>query len=136
GVMFWGPAEPLTYFIDPPPMTNAPECTEAMQFALAQTYFLWGFHTCAMYALVGGPVAYVAYRRGSSLLVISIFRRIFAPRQTDGFAGRLIDIFAIIATLFGTAAALGIAALQIGEGVTIVAGVSDITNTVLAVIIP
>ena len=135
GVMFWGPAEPLTYFIDPPPMTNAPESTEAMQFALAQTYFHWGFHAWAMYALVGGAVAYVGYRRGRTLLMSSIFRRIFGERQTDGFAGRLIDIFAIIATLFGTAAALGIAALQIGEGVTIVAGVSDITNTVLAIII-
>src|SRR5699024_10798102 len=64
GVMFWGPAEPLTYFIAPPPMTNAPESTEAMQFALAQTYFHWGFHAWAMYALVGGAVAYVGYRRG------------------------------------------------------------------------
>lgn len=135
GVMFWGPAEPLTYFIDPPPLTNAPESTEAMQFALAQTYFHWGFHAWAMYALVGGAVAYVAYRRGRSLLMSSIFRRLFGGRYTDGFAGRLVDIFAIIATLFGTAAALGIAALQIGEGVTIVAGVSEITNTVLAVII-
>lgn len=135
GVMFWGPAEPLTYFISPPPLTNAAESTEAMQFALAQTYFHWGIHAWAMYALVGGSVAYVAYRRGRSLLMSSIFRRLFGARQTDGFAGRLVDIFAIIATLFGTAAALGIAALQIGEGVTIVTGVSEITNGVLAIII-
>src|SRR5699024_3259540 len=72
---------------------------------------------------------------GRSLLMSSIFRRLFGARQTDGFAGRLVDIFAIIATLFGTAAALGIAALQTGEGVTIVAGVSEVTNTALAVII-
>lgn len=135
GVMFWGPAEPLTYFIDPPPLTNAPESTEAMQFALAQTYFHWGFHAWAMYALVGGAVAYMGYRRGRTLLMSSIFRRLFGKRQTEGFAGQLVDIFAIIATLFGTAAALGIAALQIGEGVTIVAGLSEITNVVLAVII-
>lgn len=135
GVMFWGPAEPLTYFITPPPLTNAPESTEAMQFALAQTYFHWGVHAWAMYALVGGSVAYVAYRRGRSLLLSSIFRRLFGERHTEGFAGRLVDIFAIIATLFGTAAALGIAALQIGEGVTIVTGVSEITNGVLAIII-
>lgn len=135
GVMFWGPAEPLNYFIDPPPLTNVAESTEAMQFALVQTYFHWGFHAWAMYALVGGAVAYVAYRRGRTLLMSSIFRRFFGGKYTDGFAGRLVDIFAIIATLFGTAAALGIAALQIGEGVTIVAGVSEITNTVLAIII-
>ena len=135
GVMFWGPAEPLTYFVTPPPLTNEPESTEAMQYALAQTYFHWGFHAWAMYALVGGAVAYVAYRRGRTLLMSSIFRRLFGGKYTDGFAGRLVDIFAIIATLFGTAAALGIAALQIGEGVTIVTGVSEITNTVLAMII-
>lgn len=135
GVMFWGPAEPLTYFITPPPLTNEAESVEAMQFALAQTYFHWGVHAWAMYALVGGAVAYVGYRRGRTLLMSSIFRRLFGGSYTDGFAGRLVDIFAIIATLFGTAAALGIAALQIGEGITIVTGVSEITNTVLALVI-
>lgn len=135
GVLFWGPAEPLTYFVNPPPLTNEPETTEAAQFALAQTYYHWGFHAWAMYALVGGAVAYVGYRRGRSLLMSSIFRRLFGGKATDGIAGQLIDIFAIIATLFGTAAALGIAALQIGEGVSIVAGVDELTNAVLAIII-
>ncbi|GAA4105923.1 BCCT family transporter [Enteractinococcus coprophilus] len=135
GVMFWGPAEPLNYFINPPPLTIPAESTEAMQFALVQTYFHWGFHAWAMYALVGGAIAYFAYRRGRTLLMSSIFRRFFGGDYADGFAGRLVDIFAIIATLFGTAAALGIAALQIGEGITIVAGVSEITNTVLALVI-
>src|SRR5690625_3625276 len=50
GVMFWGPAEPLTYFITPPPLTNAPESTEAMQIALAHTYYNWGVHACALSA--------------------------------------------------------------------------------------
>src|SRR5690606_30748459 len=117
--------------LTPPPLTNEAESVEAMQFALAQTYFHWGVHAWAMYALVGGAVAYVGYRRGRTLLMSSIFRRLFGGSYTDGFAGRLVDIFAIIATLFGTAAALGIAALQIGEGITIVTGVSEITNTVL-----
>ncbi|GAA4523719.1 BCCT family transporter [Brachybacterium paraconglomeratum] len=135
GVMFWGPSEPLTYFITPPPLTNEAESVEAMHAALAQTYYHWGFHAWAMYALVGGAVAYAAYRRGRTLLLSSIFERLFGKKRTDGWAGQLVDIFAIIATLFGTAAALGIAALQIGEGVVIVSGVSELTNTALVAVI-
>ncbi|MGO1523140.1 MAG: BCCT family transporter [Nesterenkonia sp.] len=135
GVMFWGPSEPLTYFINPPPMTHEAESTEAMHHALAQTYYHWGFHAWAMYALVGGAVAYAAYRRGRSLLMSSIFERLFGKKHSEGWAGQLVDIFAIIATLFGTAAALGIAVLQIGEGVVIVTGASELTNTVMVLII-
>ncbi|WP_411375012.1 BCCT family transporter [Arthrobacter sp. MPF02] len=135
GVLFWGPAEPLTYFVTPPPRTVEAESVEAMHQALAQTYYHWGFHAWAMYALVGGAVAYVGYRRGRCLLMSSIFRHLFGKRHTEGVAGKLVDIFAIIATLFGTAAALGIAALQIGQGVVIVSGVSELTNAVLAGII-
>ncbi|GAB3712494.1 BCCT family transporter [Nocardiopsis oceani] len=134
-VLFWGPSEPLGYFVSPPPLTNEPESVEAMHTALAQMYYHWGFHAWAMYALVGGAVAYAAYRRGRSLLMSSIFSALFGKNLTEGFAGKLIDIFAIIATLFGTAAALGIAAMQIGAGVTIVSGAGELTNRTLVVII-
>ncbi|RAD51073.1 BCCT family transporter, partial [Burkholderia multivorans] len=99
------------------------------------TYYHWGFHACAMYALVGGAIAYAGYRRGHSLLLSSIFRPLFGKRQTEGFAGKLVDIFAIVATLFGTAAALCIAAMQIGTGVSIVTGVGPMTNAMLVGII-
>ena len=135
GVLFFGPSEPLTYFTSPPPRTFEAESTEALHHALAQTYFHWGFHAWAMYALVGGAVAYAAYRRGRALLMSSIFRTLFGERHTDGIAGRAVDVFAIIATLFGTAAALGIAAMQIGTGVSIVSGAGELTNTALVVVI-
>lgn len=134
-VLFWGPSEPLGYFISPPPLTDEPESVEALHTALAQMYYHWGFHAWAIYALVGGAVAYAAYRRGRPLLMSSIFRALFGRRLTEGFAGKLVDIFAIIATLFGTAAALGIAAMQIGSGVSIVSGAGELTNNTLVVII-
>ncbi|GAA3279370.1 BCCT family transporter [Nesterenkonia halobia] len=134
-VLFWGPSEPLTYFISPPPLTNEPESVRAMHRALAQMYYHWGFHAWAFYALVGGAIAYSAYRRGRSLLMSSIFRALFGKRHTEGLAGMLVDVFAIIATLFGTAAALGIAAMQIGSGVSIVSNAGELTNSMLIVII-
>ncbi|MEU3308868.1 BCCT family transporter [Nocardiopsis sp. NPDC055551] len=134
-VLFWGPSEPLGYFISPPPLTSEAESVEAVHTALAQMYYHWGFHAWAIYALVGGSVAYAAYRRGRSLLMSSIFRALFGQRLTEGFAGKLVDIFAIIATLFGTAAALGIAAMQIGSGVSVISGAGELTNDTLVVII-
>jgi choline/carnitine/betaine transport len=134
GVLFFGPSEPLTHFASPPPMTNEAESTEAMHYSLGQTFYHWGFHAWAIYALVGGAVAYAAYRRGRVLLMSSIFRSLFGKRHSEGFAGQLIDIFAIIATLFGTAATVGIAAMQVGQGATIVAGWDELGNTALLVI--
>ncbi len=134
GVLFFGPSEPLTYFTSPPPMTHEAESTEAMHYSLGQTFYHWGFHAWAIYALVGGAVAYAAYRRGRVLLMSSIFRTLFGKKHSEGFAGQLIDIFAIIATLFGTAATVGIAAMQVGQGVTIVAGWDDLGNTALIII--
>src|SRR5690625_6002832 len=88
-----------------------------------------------MYALVGGALAYATFRRGRPTLISSIFQTLFGKSKTDGFAGKLVDIFAIIATLFGTATTLGLSAIQIGEGVTIVSGIGPIGNHVLIIII-
>ena len=69
------------------------------------------FWAGVLYALVGGALAYSTYRRGRVSLLSSVFRTLFGESQTNGFAGRLVDIMAIIATLFGTAATLGLSAL-------------------------
>lgn len=136
GVLFWGPAEPLTYFHNvPAPLDHAPESDQALHSAMAQTYYHWGLHAWGIYALVGGAVAYAAYRRGRVPLMSAIFEKLFGKKHSEGLAGQLVDMFAIVATLFGTAAALGIAVLQIGQGVVIVAGASELTNAMMIGII-
>lgn len=135
GLFFFGPYEPLTYFISPAPGTADPETREAVHRAMAQTIFHWGLHAWAIYALVGAAVAYGAYRRGRVPLMSSIFTALFGKRQTEGIPGRLIDMFAIVATLFGTAASLGIGALQVGRGVEIVSGIGKLSNAGLIIII-
>jgi len=135
GLFFFGPYEPLTYFMTPAPGEAAPESAEALHKAMAQTYFHWGFNAWAIYALVGAAVAYGSYRRGRVPLMSAIFTPLLGRRQADGPAGRLIDMFAIVATLFGTAASLGIGALQIGRGVEIVSGIGSLPNAALIGII-
>lgn len=135
GIFFFGPYEPLYYFMHPAPGAADPETVEAMHKAMAQTLYHWGFHAWALYSLVGAAVAYGAYRRGRVPLMSSIFTPIFGKDRVNGWQGKTIDMLAIVATLFGTAASLGIGTLQIGRGVEIVSGIGDIGNTALIVII-
>lgn len=135
GIFFFGPSEPLSYYLSPPPETVDAGSPAALHRAMAQSHFHWGLFIWGLYAMVGGALAYSSYRRGRVTLISSIFRSLFGRRQTEGVAGRLVDIMAIIATLFGTAATLGLSAIQIGQGVQIISGASEVTNTILVAII-
>lgn len=135
GLLFWGPAEPLAYFNNVPyGFTSEPGTRDAMLDALAQSILHWGPMAWAFYALVGGAIAYAAYRRGRAPLISAIFRPIFGER-TEGWIGAVIDVFAIIVTLFGTGVTLGMGALQISSGIEVVTGIGPLGNTGLIVII-
>ena len=135
GIFFYGPSEPLSHYLTPPPHTVEGNTVEALHQAMAQAHYHWGISPWAAYALVGAAIAYSSYRRGRVPLVSSIFKPLFGSRDTDGPVGKLIDVLALIATLFGTAATLGLSAIQIGEGVTIIRGAGTMTNTALIIII-
>ncbi len=115
GLMFFGAAEPLSFFISPPPGTVEAQSGDAVRTAMATSLFHWGLHPWAIYAVVGIAIAYGTYRKGRKQLFSSIFWPLFG-RRTEGVAGKVIDILAIFATLFGSAASLGIGATQIGAG--------------------
>ncbi|MBU5655121.1 BCCT family transporter [Corynebacterium aurimucosum] len=135
GIFFYGPSEPLSHYLTPPPHTVDGNSVEALHQAMAQAHYHWGISPWAAYALVGGAIAYSSYRRGRVPLVSSIFKPLFGSRDTDGPLGKLIDVLALVATLFGTAATLGLSAIQIGQGVSIIRGAGPLTNSVLIVII-
>ncbi|WP_256881692.1 BCCT family transporter [Corynebacterium amycolatum] len=133
GIFFFGPSEPLEFYHSPPPLTVEPHTEEALHRAVAQADFHWGFSPWALYALVGGALAYSTYRRGRASLISSLFAPIL--KRTDGPIGRTIGILAIVATLFGTAASLGIATLQIGEGISTLSGFTPSMAVLLLIIL-
>ncbi|MGY1551410.1 BCCT family transporter [Microbacterium sp. A588] len=135
GLVFWGAAEPLTFFDNPPPGTVEGGTLEAMQTAQAQVLYHWGPQAWAFYALVGVAIAYGSFRRGRTPLISSVFAPLLGEHKTTGPIGKTIDIFSILVTLFGTAASLGLGALQIGHGVELVAGIGEIGNGVLIAVI-
>jgi choline/carnitine/betaine transport len=116
GLMFYGVAEPLAHFTSPPPGTVAAGTPEALDVAMATTLFHWTLHPWAIYAVVGLAIAYGTFRRGRRQLISAAFAPLLGERRAEGPLGRAIDILAIFATLFGSAASLGLGALQIGGG--------------------
>jgi choline/carnitine/betaine transport len=116
GLVFYGVAEPLSHFTSPPPGTVAAGDPAALDVAMATTLFHWTLHPWAIYAVVGLAIAYSTFRKGRPQLISSAFAPLLGELRTQGPLGRAIDILAIFATLFGSAASLGLGALQIGAG--------------------
>ena len=82
---------------------------------MATTLFHWTLHPWAIYAVVGLAIAYSTFRRGRRQLISSAFAPLLGRDATPRARfGKAVDILAIFATLFGSAASLGLGALQIG----------------------
>lgn len=134
GLMFYGVAEPLTHLNTPPMGLAEAGSEQAAQLAMQYTFFHWGFHPWAMYAVIGLAIAYFAYRKGSGNLISAAFRPLLGG-AVDGPAGRAIDTLAILATLFGSATSLGLGALQITGGLANVFGHEKYGTTAAALVI-
>jgi choline/carnitine/betaine transport len=116
GLMFFGVSEPMSHLLTPPPGTDGGSDAQTAATAMATTMFHWSLHPWAMYAVVGLAIAYGTYRRGRRQLISSAFIPLIGRKAADGPVGRVIDVLAIFATLFGSACSLGLGALQIAGG--------------------
>ena len=116
GLLFYGIAEPVSHWTAPPHGLAEPRTEEAALVALRYTYFHWGFNGWAMYAVMGGAMAYFSFRKGLPTLVSATFTPILGPNAHEKPLGRVVDALAIVATLFGTATALGLNGLQLNSG--------------------
>jgi choline/carnitine/betaine transport len=118
GLMFYGVYEPVTHLAEPPPFVNAaPNSTEAARQAMAYTFFHWLLHPWAIYSVMGLVLAYSTYRMGRGNLVSSPFQSLFGKDRIERRSwGKPIDILAIVTTKFGSATSLGLGALQIAAG--------------------
>lgn len=117
GLMFYGVSEPLEHFTNAPPGTDPANKADGMETSLATTLFHWTLHPWAIYAVVGLAIAYSCFRRGRRQTISAVFTPLIGAHRANGPIGKVIDILAIFATLFGSAASLGLGALQIGSGI-------------------
>ncbi|WBA19145.1 BCCT family transporter [Salinivibrio kushneri] len=131
GLMFYGVSEPLTHFqtaldgtstnangirTDWAPLGGAAGDTDAARrLGMSATIFHWGLHPWAIYAVLALGLALFAYNKGLPLTIRSVFYPLFGERVW-GWTGHVIDVLAIVATLFGLATSLGIGASQASGG--------------------
>lgn len=113
GLIFYSVAEPMIHYLHPPTETGGTKA--AAEQAMHYTFLHWGLHAWAIYALVALSLAFFCYNRGLPLSIRSLFHPILGTR-VYGAWGDLIDILAVLSTLFGLATSLGIGVQQINSG--------------------
>lgn len=122
GIIFWSVAEPMNHYLNPP--VGEGETLNAAQVAMDYTYLHWGLHAWGIYALVALSLAFFCYNRGLPLSIRSVFYPIFGNR-VYGAWGDLIDILAVLSTLFGLATSLGLGVQQINAGLEYLIGIEQ-----------
>ena len=117
GMTFYGAAEPLSYYtgVFGTPLNVSPESEEAYRLAFSATIFHWGLNAWSVYAIIGLSLAFFCYNWKLPLTIRSIFYPLLGKRIW-GWQGDLIDIIAVLATLFGLTTSLGLGARQASSG--------------------
>ncbi|MFP4610453.1 MAG: BCCT family transporter [Thiohalophilus sp.] len=113
GILFFGVAEPVMHFTSPPAGEGG-DAAAARQ-AMSITFFHWGLHAWAIYAVVGLSLAYFGYRHNLPLTIRSALYPLIGER-IYGPIGHVVDIFAVLGTMFGVATSLGLGVLQVNAG--------------------
>ncbi|MDY0162365.1 choline BCCT transporter BetT [Desulfobotulus sp.] len=122
GLMYFGVAEPVMHWVSPP-VGEGGSLASARE-ALKITFFHWGFHAWAIYAVLGLSLAYFAYRHDLPLTVRSALYPLIKDR-IHGPIGHAVDLFAVLGTMFGVATSLGFGVTQINAGLSYLFGIEQ-----------
>lgn len=133
-LMFWGVVEPLNHFANPPRAGTEPLSNDAAREAMAFTFYHFGLHTWTIFALPGLAFAYFIYKRKlparlSSILAPLIGTRIYGP------IGRIVDVVAVVGTVFGVAVSIGLGTMQISAGLNRLYGFDESVSVQVLLII-
>jgi len=135
GLMFWAVAEPTAYYTGwyETPFNVEANTPAASEMAMGATMYHWGLHPWAIYAIVALSLAFFAYNKGMPLTIRSAFFPLLRDKVW-GWPGHIIDVLAVLATIFGLATSLGFGAQQAASGLEYLFGVSSGINVQMAII--
>ncbi|MBR7193715.1 BCCT family transporter [Gordonia sp. SCSIO 19800] len=135
GLVFYGVAEPLSHYVNPPEAGGIPGGTDAAaNQAMELTLYHWGLHAWAIYVVVGLGLAYMTFRKGRPLSVRWLLEPLLGRERVEGWLGHAVDIVAIVGTLFGVATSLGFGIQQISAGLDYLGWV-DVNNWIIVALI-
>jgi len=116
-----------------PPEGLPPKTPQAARAAMRYTFFHWGLHPWAIYALMGLAIAWFQYNRNGRGLISDLLQPLIGDRHL-GWMGKLVNIVAVVATAIGVATTLGFGTMQISAGMGRVFGLPTGVGAQLAVI--
>jgi len=136
GLMFFGVLEPVTHTLNPPIGVDPADTDTARAVGMSAAITHWGLQAWAIYAVVGLSLAFFCFNKGLPLTLRSAFYPLIGKRVWGPF-GHIIDVTAVLATLFGLAVSLGYGAEQIAGGLNYLFDVpsSNSTKIILIVVI-
>lgn len=114
-LMFWGVAEPVSHFSNPPRPDVDAFTVAAADDAIGFAIYHLGLHTWAIFTLPGLAFAYFIYRYNLPMRYSSVFYPLIGDR-IYGPLGKTLDVFAVLGTLFGVAVSIGLGTQQINAG--------------------
>ena len=119
GLLYFGVSEPVMHFLSPP--VGEAGSMSAAKEAIKITFFHWGLHAWAIYAIVALILAFFGYRHGLPLTLRSALYPVIGDK-IHGPIGHAVDIFAILGTVSGVATGLGLGVSQISAGLNYLFG--------------
>ncbi|MFN2409087.1 MAG: BCCT family transporter [Halomonas sp.] len=125
GLVFYGMAEPMFHYIDPPYGDVNAETEASARYAIQYSYFNWGIHQWAAFSVVGLIIAYFQFRKGQAGLVSSVLSSVTAKHPRIRPYASWLDVFAVVATVMGVATSLGLGVLQMNGGLNAVFGLPE-----------
>ncbi len=123
GLVFWGAAEPISHFYSPPEGITS-QSGEAARVGMRYTFFHWGLHPWAIYALIGLSMAWFQFNRGGRGLISDMLHPVLG-KYHKGVVGDIVNIAAVVATAIGVATTLGFGTIQISAGLETVFGITS-----------
>ena len=120
GLVFYGVAEPIDHYVNPP--VGPGGTLDAARQSMIITFFHWGVHAWAIYAVIGLSIAFFSFRHNLPLTIRSALYPMLGER-IHGPIGHAVDIFAVLGTMFGVATSLGLGVMQVNAGVHYLFGV-------------
>ena len=111
GLMYFGVAEPMSHYVYP----ALPEIANHAKDAQLATFFHWGIHAWAIFAVMGLVLAYFSFRYKLPLSIRSGLYPILGDR-IHGWIGDVVDIFALVSTFFGISTSMGFGVMQLNAG--------------------
>lgn len=118
GLVFWGVAEPLSFYLTPAAGVN-PETPEAANFALKAAFMHWGVSPWANYAIIGLGLAYFGFRKKQKSMISTTLEPLIGAKA-NGWLGMVVDVLAVFATVAGVVTSLGLGVMQINSGLNMV----------------